>query len=300
MLSANASACSSQSVTQIGFALDSSASITVVSGASLQTQITAAAGGHTLTVEAWGSGGATCNARVDITVTVPIPPPGPVIPANAIISAGLQALNNWKAAHDPAAGSSSGGTMALVASPSLSGKTREFNTAFSNSGGELYYVPYDNDPNATNFLYDGWIYLDSSAASIANLEMDLNQVLTNGQTIIYGFQCDGYSGTWDYTENAGTPASPVDHWLHSAAPCNVRKWTQNMWHHVQVTYQRDNLGNVTYHSAWLDGTENPINATVPSAFALGWGQVLLTNFQIDGLASGSNSVYLDNLTIVRW
>jgi hypothetical protein len=44
-----------------------------------------------------------------------------------------------------------------------------------------------------------------------------------------------------------------------------------------------------------------INETVPSAFALGWAQVLLTNFQIDGLgAYGSATVYLDQLTITRW
>jgi hypothetical protein len=44
-----------------------------------------------------------------------------------------------------------------------------------------------------------------------------------------------------------------------------------------------------------------LNASVPSAFALGWGSVLLTNFQIDGLgASGSSTLYLDNLTIYCW
>ena len=42
-----------------------------------------------------------------------------------------------------------------------------------------------------------------------------------------------------------------------------------------------------------------INATVPSAFALGWAPTVLTNFQVDSFAPGSSSstVYLDNLTI---
>jgi hypothetical protein len=31
-------------------------------------------------------------------------------------------------------------------------------------------------------------------------------------------------------------------------------------------------GNVTYQSVWLDGVEKEINQTVPSAFALNWGQ----------------------------
>jgi hypothetical protein len=138
-------------------------------------------------------------------------------------------------------------------------------------------------------------------SNIANLEMDMNQVLANGQTVIYGVQCDGYSGTWDYTTNAGTPQSPVDQWLHSNAPCNVQNWSTQTWHHVQIQYSRDDSGNVTYQSVWLDGVQSAINATVPSAFALGWGQVLLTNFEVDGSgASGSATVYLDDLTVYRW
>jgi hypothetical protein len=52
---------------------------------------------------------------------------------------------------------------------------------------------------------------------------------------------------------------------------------------------------------WLDGTQSNINATVNSAFALGWAPVLLTNFQVDGLgASGTPIVYVNNMTLSRW
>jgi len=130
--------------------------------------------------------------------------------------------------------------------------------------------------------------------------MDMNQALANGDTVIYGFQCDGYSGTWDYTENQGTVSQPNDAWVHSDAPCNVKNWAKEQWHHVQISYSRDDSGNVTYNSVWLDGTEAPINATVPSLFALGWSPSLITNFQVDGSGSGSNTVYLDELAISRW
>jgi hypothetical protein len=131
--------------------------------------------------------------------------------------------------------------------------------------------------------------------------MDMNQTMENGQTVIFGFQCDGYTNTWDYTKNAGSPTNPSDVWVHSSAYCNPRSWSQNTWHHVQVYYSRDGSGNITYHSVWLDGAQSSINATVNSAFALGWGAVLLTNFQVDGLGpSGSPAVYLDNLTVSRW
>ncbi|MFP5206374.1 MAG: hypothetical protein ACLGSH_13535 [Acidobacteriota bacterium] len=74
----------------------------------------------------------------------------------------------------------------------------------------------------------------------------------------------------------------------------------NHWHHIQISYSRDSSGYVSYHSVWFDGAESPINATAFSAFALGWPPVLLTNFQVDGFGSGSNTIYLDKVTISRW
>lgn len=219
----------------------------------------------------------------------------------------IQALNTWKQDYDTGTSGSSGtataaGASSLVATPSLSGNAREFSTDYANYGGERYYVSFGKDPNATHFLYDVWIYLDSSVSSVANLEMDMNQVLANGQTIIYGFQCDGWTKTWDYTTNAGTPEVPVDKWLHSDQACDVHDWSLNTWHHVQVAYSRDDAGNVTYQTVWLDDVEQDINATTPSAFALGWGSTLLTNLQVDGktAASGSSTLYMDKLTLYRW
>jgi hypothetical protein len=213
-------------------------------------------------------------------------------------------MGTWQAAYDTGTSGSSGsasGTMSLVDSPSLSGQARKFGTTFVNYGGERYFASFGQDTAATHFLYDTWVYLDGSVNDVANLEMDMNQTMANGQTVIYGFQCDGWSQTWDYTTNAGTPENFNDQWLHSDAACNVQDWSVDTWHHVQVAYSRDDAGNVTYQSVWLDGVEQDINVTVPSAFALGWGSTLLTNLQVDGRgASGASTVYLDNLTVYRW
>lgn len=295
-LTASASTCTSQNVASIGYALDGGSSPTIASGTTLSTQVAATSGTHTVQVTAWGSAGATCTASVSVDVTDPTSPVNSLVPSNATSVNSIEQLSNWEEQHDPATGATSSGAMSLVSSPVLTGKAREFNTSFSSSGGEIYHVTFGSDPSSTNFFYDGWVYLDDSAASIANLELDMNQVVANGDTVIYGFQCDGYSGTWDYTVNKNGST----HWLHSSSACDVRNWSRNTWHHVQISYSRDDSGNVTYHSVWLDGTENKIEATAPSEFALGWGSVLLTNFQIDGLGSGSNTVYLNKLTISRW
>ena len=190
----------------------------------------------------------------------------------------------------------------MVASPSVSGTAREFLTTYTNYGGERYSILFGTDATSTNFLFDTWLYVASPNSGIANLELDLNQVMPNGQTVIFGFQCDGWSNTWDYTMNAGTPQKPVDQWMHTTQSCNPRKWTTNTWHHLQISYSRDGAGNVTYKSVWFDGAQQDLNATAPSAFALGWGPALLANFQVDGATStaGSAIVYLDNLTVYRW
>jgi hypothetical protein len=293
-LSANASICSNQNVAAIGYSLDSGSDIADVYTTSVQAQVSSAVGAHTLHVKAWGNSGAVCVTDVPITVT------SSTAPSNTVAVSNIQTLANWRVVNDPAAGGGSTGAMSLKSTPSTSGSARQFATTYTNYGGELYHVSFGDDTTSTNFSYDASVYI-AAGSNLANLEMDMNQVMANGQTVIFGFQCDGWSGTWDYTTNSGTPQKPVDKWLHSAAACNPNKWTTNAWHHIQISYSRDDAGMVTYKSVTLDGTQSILNVTVPSAFALGWAPALLTNFQVDGNnTKGSSVIYLDNVTISRW
>ena len=299
-LSANASACSSQNIAAMGYSFDNSSDTTIVYNNSIQSRISASTGAHTLHVKAWGVKGSACVTDVAINVTGSSS--GANIPSYATRVSAIQTLSNWTGVNDSASGGGySTGTTNLTGSPSLSGQSRQFSTQLASYGGVRYYVSFGDDESATNFVYDGDIYLNSTASSVGNIEMDMNQVMPNGQTVIFGLQCDGWSSTWDYTANLGSAQSPVDRWIHSTVYCNPQKWSTNVWHHVQVQYSRDNSGNVTYKSVWFDGYQMNINATVFSAFALGWSPTLLTNFQLDGIASGGSPVvFLDNLTVYRW
>lgn len=300
-LTANASTCSSQPVAAMGYSFDSSPNTTIIGGNSINTQASIAAGQHTLHVKSWGNGGAGCVA--DVQINVAAASNGPQIPSGAISVSNIQSLGNWLTQFDAATnGGGASGTMGLVGSPSQSGHARQFVSTFWNYGGERFDVAFGDDTTSTNFLYDAWVYLDGTANQIANLELDMNQTMQNGQTAIFGFQCDGWSSTWDYTANEGSPQNPVDTWVKSNQYCNIHSWSPNTWHHVQVAYSRDGAGNVTYQSVWLDGNQQQINATVNSAFALGWQPVLLTNVQVDEQSSGwaTATVYLDNVTVYRW
>jgi Chitobiase/beta-hexosaminidase C-terminal domain len=230
------------------------------------------------------------------------PPSKASIPSNAIQVNEVQNLPNWRTKYDPATNGTASGVMTQqITDPSLSGQAAQFDTTSDYYGGVLYSVTYDNDPNATNFVYDAQVWIEAGS-SIGNLEMDNNQVIPNGDTVIYSFQCSGNAGVWEFGANTGTRTNGSAKWVKSTAPCNPAQWATNAWHHVQISYSRDNVGNITYHSVWLDGVESPINATVFGAFSLGWGSgILVANFQVDGTAAtGSSTLYLDNLTMSRW
>ncbi len=320
-LSASATACNGQPIVSMGYSFDSLNDTVTFSGSSISVSVPAPStglGAHTLWVKSWGNAGASCPTSVPVTL---VPDPATTVPANATVASNLQYIQSplaWNKDCDTGTGlttnglvpcssnSPTTGNMTLQPSPSLSGHSLQFTTSYYNLGGERYYLSFATDPNAQNFLYDTWVYVKSDTNAVANLEFDMNQVTSNGQTVIYGFQCDGWNNVWDYTKNAGTATSYSDTWVHSTQYCNPSTWSTDTWHHVQISYSRDTTGNVTYKSVWMDGVEQDINQTVFSSFALNWGAgVLLTNFQHDGGGSGKPQngtidTYLDKLTISRW
>ena len=299
-LQARAPNCGAQTTSAMGYSFDDSTQTTIIEAAVINALVTAPTlGTHILHVKCWGIYGAAGVTNITLSVTT-----GPAIPANATVVRNIQQLTTWKGNHDSGTNpGTSSGSSALVSAPSLTGQARRFSMTYLNYGGQIFYTVFGIDTWATHFVYDAQLYISGSSAGIGNIEMDLNQVTADGRTIIFGFQCDGYSRTWDYTINAGSPTEYVDKWVHSTAPCpSPSTWSVNTWHRIQIVESRDGYGNVTYESVWLDGVEYPLkNAVGNSAFALGWGSVLLTNFQIDGLGpKGSSTTYLDNLTVYRW
>jgi hypothetical protein len=302
-LTASAPTCSSQSVTAMGYSLDNSSDTTIISGTSMNTQVTAASGSHTLHVKSWGNGGAGCSVAVSITVSggsTASSSSGPTIPSSALSVSSIQTLSDWAAAHDTAAEGSASGVTSIVTSPTLSGHARKFVTTFSGNGNERYSASFSDDTTSTNFVYDGWVYIPSGTGTVANVEMDMNQTMSNGETVIFGFQCDGWNGTWDYTINAGSASKPVDKWAYTSQACNPANWSRNTWHHVQVAYSHNSSGTVSYSAVWLDGKEQTLNVSGFSGFSLGWGPSLVTNFQVDGKGSGTATVYMDSLVVSRW
>lgn len=303
-LSASASTCSSESVVSMGYSFDSSSNTTVFQKQSIDTSVSVSAGTHTLHVKAWAPG-VSCVTDVTINVTAGATSNSTTtssqVPSYATSVSNIQALSTWKATHDSGGSGSSTGSTYMVSSPSLYGGTRKYESSFSNSGDERFSTNFADDVNSKNFFYDGWVYLTSSSSKLGNLEFDINQTMANGQTVLVGVQCDGYTNHWAYTVNTGSASNVKPRWYSKTSTyCNPRSWSQYKWHHVQFSFSRTSSGTIYYHSIWLDGNESTLNTTAFGAADLHWGPTINTQFQIDGLGTGSVTAYIDALRIYRW
>lgn len=306
-VSADASTCSSETVSAMGYSLDSGSDLDTVQATSVDAKISASVGTHTVHIKAWGNNGALCvsDVKVNVTDETAVTASGDTastttsIPSDAQSNSAIQVHANWKGVHDAATPGSASGSMSLVGSPSYNGTARRFVTKFSGSGGYRYSDSFGEDTTSSNFVYDGWVFI-KSGSKIANLELDLNQVLDNGSVMIYAFQCAGYSGVWEYGSNSGSAKHSHAKWVKSSVACNPNSWAKDTWHHVQIAYSRSSSGNITYKTVTLDGTQHSINKTVFGLFDLSWGHVIQTNFQVDGSGSGESTLYLDDLKVYHW
>jgi hypothetical protein len=224
------------------------------------------------------------------------------IPANAQTSSGyLEGSGNWQWEHDAGTpGTSTGQLIFGVARPSVDGSATEFVVPYSQFGGERFHLLFGNDTSARYFVYDTYVYV-VNPTQLQNLELDVDQVTVNGETIIYGTQCSSISGTWEYTYVSGGHAF----WKPSNIPCNPQNWAPNKWHHIQIQSHR--VGDVVTHD-WVKVDNDRVRfftrATATSGLFLGWTPtgVLLLNFQVDGALSGGGTVqgYFDKMQIWRW
>jgi hypothetical protein len=263
----------------------SSGSATSGSGSSPSTGSGGSSTGSNTSGQGTGSGSTGTN------------PASGQIPSNAVTSEYLDG-KQWAFGADPAMGGAARGSSVFPATTPLYDDAREFYMTYSRLGGVRWHISFAKDTNATHFVYDTYVYVDDPT-QLANIEMDMNQVMSDGRTVIFGTQCSVYSKTWEYTF-----ISNGTHWHPSNLPCNPQSWAPRTWHHVQIASHRDGEGNVTYDWVNLDGAHSEFaNATVNSAEALGWQKgTLLINFQLDGASkeSGTVTAYVHDVTVVRW
>jgi hypothetical protein len=305
--------CNGLTPTAFGFSIDNSSALT--NGATANDidviNVGIAAGPHTIFFKSWTANGACPVVSTTFTVagsssasstssaaaTAASSATTASIPSNAANS-GILDGKNWIGQKDAGTPGSAQGSTAYPATTPLYDNARKFYMTYSKHGGVRWHISFAKDASATHFLYDTYVFL-ANPSQVANIELDMNQVMSNGATVIYGTQCSSYSKTWEFAYVSGG-----SHWRSSNIPCNPKNWAANTWHHVQIASHRNSSGVVTYEYVNVDGTHSVFNnATVNAAEHLGWAKGdLLINFQLDGANSGSGSItaFIHKMTIYRW
>ena len=261
----------------------------------------------TLTLPTQDGGSVEVDISATAVYTAPPPPPPPppapslVIPSTAIWSAALETKGIksqggiWQCVHDEGTQGTSAGTGPTNSSPCGS----LYHIDYTSGGGERWWAPVATDLNANHFVYDTWVWIDRP--DILNcLELDVNHVDGNGNTIILGIQWVPAAGCWEYTTMPNNKAT----WNKSNIAAAVSDFSASTWHHVQLASHHDANGVATYDTVTIDGVTRAFqNASAPSWAALGWTPkgLININMQLDGLgAGGSINVYHSNLRIGRW
>lgn len=292
---AHAAGCNGNSSSAFGYSIGSSPFITWgitdvdIDGTDYRMN---SPGSYTVHFKSWANGVLCPVVDSNVTVTGPA----------STLDDQIDADSNWIWVHDTGTGGTASGTTTYpVASPSQDSHSREFSMSYTSGGGMRGSTSFGTDESATHFVYDVYVYL-ANPANVQNVEMDTNQVWdANGDVLIFGLQCSGAAGFWQYTTNV----SGKSHWNSiTSLPCNPQNWTANTWHHVQLAVHRDGSGNAFYDSIIVDGKTNTLSGVNGnSSFSLGWSPVgnLVLNFQLDGRgASGAITAYVDGLTEIYW
>lgn len=302
--------CDGLTPTAFGYSVDNSS--TLVPGVTVYdvdvTNVGIGSGAHTIHFKSWTSkgvcpvvsttfnvGGSSTGSAASTPSTASATTAS--IPSNAIPSANLDS-KGWAGEHDAGTPGSSRGSTVYPATTPLYDDAREFYMTYSAHGGERWHISFAKDAAATHFIYDTYVFI-KNPSQVGNIELDMNQVMSNGATVIYGTQCSSYAGKWQFTTVSGG-----SHWHSSNIPCNPKNWAANTWHHIQIASHRNSSGVVTYDYVNVDGNHSVFSgASGYSAEFLGWAHGdLLINFQLDGASSGSGSItaYIHKMTIFRW
>src|SRR3954468_17671221 len=178
----------------------------------IDTSLTAAAGPHALTVQAWDSAGNVYRSAVNLTVQT-----GSVIPPTATVFSKIEDMASWKSC-DACAGAGGQGPATphwmaqFQTTPALDGSSAEFFIGGTNPyGAALWWKQLGPIDSVTHFVYDMSFYLNDVTAPQA-LEFDVNQAL-NGKKFIFGSECDFHGAkTWRVWDT-------VLHWQDTGISC---------------------------------------------------------------------------------
>ena len=282
-----ASAASSSPIDAMRIYVDN-ASVYLVQGNRIDTNLTLSSGSHSMVVQAWDSKGAVFKTSRTITVTN-------TRPTIKKVYSKIDQMLGWQSC-DVCAGANGQGPATphwqaqFQRSPSLDGASSEFFVGGSTPyAAALWWKQLGPLDTARFFVYDISFYFSDATAPQA-LEFDVNQSL-NGKKYIFGTECD-FKGAkmwriWDYNL----------HWISTGIPCTAL--TPNRWHRLTWEFERTTAGKTHFIAVTVDGVRKIVERYLtpqPSG-----AHELNVAFQMDGNSSMTDyHVWADNISLTVW
>lgn len=243
----------------------------------------------------------TMQNQYSIPGAVPIPPKpvAPIIPMTAKNTGNILIIPGWKMEKD---GGTPGTATNIKMVVNEDGSALFAADQLKKAGVRWSVTAAKNVPDTvTHFCYDILMQFQDPTQQ-ACVEMDINQVTSDGLTWLLCVQASEYSDSYEYTllKSSGSYG-----WNPSTIKVNPTLWKANVDKHIRIFTHRDlPTGKVWYDGVEEDSLYNPFASTAVgiSDSAMGWTkEIILPNFQLDGAnAAGHISALVKNFNISYW
>jgi hypothetical protein len=264
---------------------------------SVDTNVNAGAGNHSLVVQAWDNNGTVYKQAVSVSVSAGTTTTGNPSSPNQTAPSGngyydIDQLPAWDSCNSCAGAGGVGPQVGYsmsegVNSPSIDGQSVQFwlGGGYPYSGA-LWWKELTPQPGASHFTYDLYFYYQNADAP-QGLEFDVNQVV-NGGRYIFGTECNlKQTGTWRVWDTTNA------HWVNTGVGCNP---SASNWNHMTWELQRNGDGGYTFVAVTLNGVKQSINQTYWSKSAS--GDELSVAVQLDSNYAGTEySVWADKIAL---
>ncbi len=266
---------------------------------SLTASVSVGGGSHSVYIRAWDrvSGfGTSPTFSINVGASTSTSTSGlPTPPSTATVFSNVEDMSGFKSCSANCAGGNSTTNYWMAqyqSSPSLDGSSVQFFNGGSAWANVLWYKPLGANNWASNFLWDFYVYYDST--TIANLhtaEFDLYQSI-NGIELMVGSQCNFGEGRWDVWNQTS------NQWISTSIPCY--RFSSGTWHHIQWYMQRVSSTQYKYVTLAVDGKSYSVNQTYSGNYQ-GWNDTLGVQWQLDLGAYGVDAhEWVDKIKLTIW
>jgi len=219
----------------------------------------------------------------------------PSIPSTATVFDAIQNTTNaWSDCSDCAGGTvtSAYSTTPFLATPSLSGSSRQFFVGGPAWASALWIHKVGAQNQASHFLWDFYVYFDAASASgVWSAEYDFWQSI-GGQKLMMGTQCVFGTNEWDVWDSRN------NRWVNTSIACP--RFSAGAWHHLELYAERISPTQYRFNTLFVDAQPFTINRVFDTE-PTDWSDDMGVQWQLDQNGNGTAlTEWVDRVKLTVW